>query len=73
MHAMLIALLRNHFDLNDSLSAEQYDELQNLAFHETPPVMYYLEDGKQVELLEITPSAQVSIEELAEREFSCQA
>lgn len=72
MHAYLIALIRNHFDHNEVLTRAQLEELENLAYHETPPVMYFLEDGKRVEELEIQPAAHYSTEELAERELACQ-
>lgn len=64
----MAAMVENHFDINEQMSAEQFEEIKNMAYHETPPVMFYLEDGKMVELAAPKPVI-VSIDELAEREY----
>lgn len=67
--ALLGALMEIHFEHNDTLSAAQYEEMKMVALHESPPVMFYLEEGKMVELVPHKPDV-MSIEELAERELA---
>lgn len=71
--ALLTALVELHFDRNDTLDREQYEEYQNIAYHEAPPVMFYLDgDGMMVDAtaipLELQPCADVSTEMMAELE-----
>lgn len=71
--ALLIALIELHFERNDSLDQQQYEEYQDMAYREAPPVMYFLDEQGQmvnaVEIpLELQPCADVSIEMMEELE-----